>query len=124
MSMTRISTSVSLGVLCPTVALPCFTQRGARARIAPPPQPKVATAERWPSDSSWRHIGPAAFGGRVDDIEAVAGDPRTIFVAAAGGGIFRSRNNGTTWEAVFDKFGTTMSIGDIATAPSDSRVVW
>jgi photosystem II stability/assembly factor-like uncharacterized protein len=78
----------------------------------------------WPSDSSWRHIGPAAFGGRVDDIEAVESDPRTIFVAAAGGGIFRSRNNGTTWEAVFDKYGSSMSVGDIAIAPSDPRVVW
>ena len=65
-----------------------------------------------------------AFGGRIDDIEAVVGDPRIIFVASASGGVFRSRNNGVTWEPTFDTFGTTLSIGDIAIAPSDQNVVW
>jgi len=60
----------------------------------------------------------------VDDIEAVPGDPRTIFVGSAAGGVFRSKNNGTTWDAVFDKYGSTLSIGDIAIAPSDPNVVW
>ena len=86
--------------------------------------PRLPAAQPWPSDSSWRHIGPAAFGGRVDDIEAVPGDPRIIFVASASGGVFRSKNNGTTWDATFDKYGNTMSIGDIAIAPSNPRVVW
>ncbi len=89
----------------------------AHAAVAQPAQP-------WPNDTSWRHIGPAAFGGRVDDIEAVASDPRTIFVGSAAGGVFRSRNNGTSWEPVFDRYGSTLSIGDIAIAPSDPRVVW
>jgi len=86
--------------------------------------PRLPAARPWPSDSSWRHIGPAAFGGRVDDIEAVPGDPRIIFVASASGGVFRSKNNGTTWDATFDKYGNTMSIGDIAIASSNPRVVW
>jgi photosystem II stability/assembly factor-like uncharacterized protein len=77
----------------------------------------------WP-DSAWRQIGPAAFGGRVDDIEAVATDPRIIFVGTASGGVFRSRNNGVTWDAVFDHDGTALSIGDVAIAPSDPNVVW
>ncbi len=100
-----------------------FAQRAGRTN-APLREPPVAVAQPWPNDSSWRHIGPAAFGGRVDDIEAVASDPRIIFVASAAGGVFRSKNNGTTWEAVFDKFGNTLSIGDIAIAPSDPNVVW
>ena len=76
----------------------------------------------WP-DSAWRAIGPAAFGGRVDDIEAVADDPRVIFVGTASGGVFRTRNNGTTWEPVFDGQ-PALSIGDIAIAPSNHDVVW
>src|SRR4051794_13844188 len=85
--------------------------------------PSVAAAQHagsWP-DSAWRSIGPATFGGRVDDIEAVADDPRTIFVGTASGGVFRSLNNGTTWEAVFDAH-RALSIGDIAIAPSDRNV--
>lgn len=78
----------------------------------------------WPDDRSWRHIGPANFGGRIDDVEVVPDDPRIIFVASAAGGVFRSLNTGVTWEPVFDAFGTTLSIGDIAIAPSDVKVVW
>ena len=83
-----------------------------------------ATAQPWPNSTSWRQIGPAAFGGRVDDIEAVVSDPRIIFVGTAAGGVFRSTNNGTTWQPVFDAYGTTLSIGDIAIAPTDANVVW
>jgi photosystem II stability/assembly factor-like uncharacterized protein len=72
----------------------------------------------------WRHIGPAAFGGRIDDIEAVPGKPATIFVATASGGIFKTVNNGITWKPVFDEAGTSLSIGDIAIAPSDPNIVW
>jgi photosystem II stability/assembly factor-like uncharacterized protein len=72
----------------------------------------------------WRHIGPASFGGRIDDIEAVATRPSTIFVGTAGGGIFRSTNNGTTWVPVFDRDGRSTSIGDIAIAPSDPNIIW
>lgn len=72
----------------------------------------------------WRHIGPASFGGRIDDVEAVPGKPSTVFVGTAGGGVFRSTNAGTTWTPVFDRDGRSTSIGDIAIAPSDPNIVW
>jgi len=72
----------------------------------------------------WRHIGPASFGGRIDDIEAVPENPSIIFVAAASSGIFRSQDAGVTWKAVFDEEGTALSIGDIEIAPSDASVIW
>lgn len=75
----------------------------------------------------WRHIGPASFGGRIDDIEVApsrTGRGRAIFVGTAGGGVFRSTNNGTTWSPVFDRDGRSTSIGDIAVAPSDPGIVW
>ncbi len=78
----------------------------------------------WPTAITARQIGPAAFGGRIDDIEAVPDDPRIIFVGTASGGVFRSRNNGVTWDPVFDAYGTALSIGDIAIAPTDPNVVW
>jgi hypothetical protein len=43
---------------------------------------------------------------------------------SAASGASRSKNNGTSWEAVFDKFGITLSIGVISIAPSDRNVVW
>ncbi|MDQ6831424.1 MAG: hypothetical protein M3081_21395 [Gemmatimonadota bacterium] len=83
----------------------------------------MITTHGWP-DTAWRHMGPAVFGGRVDDVEAVEDDPRIVFVGTASGGVFRSRNNGVTWDAVFDAAGGALSIGDIAIAPSDRNVVW
>src|SRR6185503_7168182 len=83
----------------------------------------LAAQVGWP-DTAWRAIGPASFGGRVDDIEAVADDPRIIFVGTASGGVFRSRDNGVTWDPVLDRVGTSLSICDIAIAPSDPNIVW
>ncbi|MGB6338219.1 MAG: hypothetical protein WBF32_00445 [Candidatus Aminicenantaceae bacterium] len=72
----------------------------------------------------WRQIGPAAFGGRIDDVEAVVGKPHIIFIASASGGVFKSEDNGATWKPVFDEEGTSLSIGDIAIAPTDPDIVW
>lgn len=98
-----------------------FLELALGALVAIPPLAQ-AQAGTWP-DSAWREIGPASFGGRVDDIEAVADDPRTIFVGSASGGVFRTLDNGTTWTPVFDTE-DRLSIGDIAIAPSDRNVVW
>jgi photosystem II stability/assembly factor-like uncharacterized protein len=87
--------------------------------------PATLVAQRtlaWP-DSAWRAIGPASFGGRIDDIEAVTDDPHIIFVGTASGGVFRTFNNGTTWQPVFDAQ-PALSIGDIAIAPSNRNIVW
>jgi len=87
----------------------------------------------WGSDGSqpdlfknmtWRQIGPACFGGRIDDVEAVVNNPKIIFVGTASGGIFKTENNGITWRPVFDEEGTSLSIGDLAIAPSDPTIVW
>ena len=62
-------------------------------------------------------------GGRIDDIEVVPGDPKTIYVATAAGGILKSVNGGTSWTNLFDKESVS-SIGDIAISPSNTSIVW
>src|SRR4051794_9377866 len=64
----------------------------------------------------FRSIGPASMGGRIDDIEAAPSDPNVIYIGYATGGVFRSVNNGTTFEPVFETYGSA-SIGDIAIHP-------
>ena len=71
----------------------------------------------------FRSIGPANMGGRIDDIAVVENNPSTFYVGAATGGIWKTTNNGTTFEPIFDGQGS-MSIGDIAIAPSDPSIVW
>ena len=71
----------------------------------------------------WRNIGPANMGGRIDDFAVVESDPAIVFVATASAGVWRTTNNGVTWEPVFDNQPVS-SIGDIAVAPSDPSIVW
>src|SRR5260370_29705262 len=71
----------------------------------------------------FREIGPGVMGGRIDDFAAVESNPDIVYVGAAAGGVWKTTNNGTTWEPVFDKEGVS-TIGDIAIAPSDPSVVW
>ena len=55
-------------------------------------------------------VGPAGAGGRVVDI-AVAGEaPRVIYAATGSGGIWKSPNEGTTWEPIFDRFGVDLVV--------------
>jgi len=69
-----------------------------------------------------RAIGPAVMSGRITAIDAVASRPLTIWVGAASGGVWKSKDGGTTFKPVFDEH--TQSIGAIAVDPSDTETVW
>ena len=103
-------------VLALAGAVPCF----ADAALAQP-------AERFPAHAveriEWRHLGPVNPVGRATDVAVHDARQSTWFVGTAGGGLWRTRNAGTTWQCVFDRHGT-VSIGDVAIAPSDPDVVW
>src|SRR5438034_9684974 len=71
----------------------------------------------------WRSIGPANMGGRIDDIAVVESNTHVCYVGAATGGVWKTTNNGTTFEPLFDEQGST-SIGDIAIAPNDPNIIW
>jgi photosystem II stability/assembly factor-like uncharacterized protein len=72
-----------------------------------------------------RALGPAIMSGRIAAIDAVAGGPdapTTLFVGAAGGGVWRSRDAGVTFQPVFDEH--AQSIGAVAVDPRDAKTVW
>ncbi|HEX9345834.1 MAG TPA: hypothetical protein VF900_07895, partial [Candidatus Acidoferrum sp.] len=71
----------------------------------------------------FREIGPATMGGRIDDFAVVENNPSIVYAGVASGGVWKTTNNGTTWEPVFDKESVS-TIGDIAIAPSDPSIVW
>ncbi len=71
----------------------------------------------------WRSIGPAIMGGRIADVEGVPGDTNVVYVASASGGLWKTTNGGIKWTPIFERQGT-ISIGDIALAPSNPEVVW
>src|SRR6266540_2535191 len=71
----------------------------------------------------FRSIGPASMGGRIDDIAVSESDPNVIYVGYAVGGVFKSENNGVSFEPVFQTY-TTASIGDIAIHPANANIAY
>ncbi len=61
--------------------------------------------------------------GRMTDIDVHSKAQNTWYVGSAGGGVWKTTNAGNTWTNVFDKLGS-VSIGDVAIAPSNSDIVW
>jgi photosystem II stability/assembly factor-like uncharacterized protein len=70
----------------------------------------------------WRNIGPFR-GGRAVAVAGVSGDPRTFYLGAVGGGVWKTGNAGRTWSPVMDDQ-PVASIGAIAVAPSDPATVY
>ena len=69
-----------------------------------------------------RCIGPAVTSGRIAAIDGLEGDRLTLWVGAAGGGVWKSKDGGTTFKSVFDH--ETQSIGAIAIDRTHPDVVW
>ncbi|HYO14412.1 MAG TPA: glycosyl hydrolase [Thermoanaerobaculia bacterium] len=69
-----------------------------------------------------RSIGPAVMSGRISAIAAVPEDPLTIYVGAASGGVWTSKDGGITWKPIFDEH--IQSIGAIAIDPQNSKNLW
>jgi photosystem II stability/assembly factor-like uncharacterized protein len=79
--------------------------------------------EKLIKDLKWRNIGPANMIGRISDFEALDSDFTQVLVASASGGVWKSVNAGTTWEPIFDKYGSA-SIGDVAFFQKDPNIIW
>jgi photosystem II stability/assembly factor-like uncharacterized protein len=70
-----------------------------------------------------RSIGPAAMSGRVVALAGVPGDPPTLYVGAASGGLWRSTDGGVRWQPLFDEQ-PVASIGALAVDPTAPDVLW
>jgi photosystem II stability/assembly factor-like uncharacterized protein len=70
----------------------------------------------------WRMIGPYR-GGRTVAVTGVPGEANLFYIAAVDGGIWKSTDAGNTWVPLFDGQ-PSGSIGALAVAPSDHRVLY
>jgi photosystem II stability/assembly factor-like uncharacterized protein len=73
-------------------------------------------------DIEGRQIGPARMSGRISSIDAENKNPNILWVGAAGGGVWKSLNQGTTFKSVFDEY--SQSIGTIAIDQKHPDTVW
>jgi len=86
----------------------------------------VALTEESPLGAlPWQFLGPTNISGRMTDVDVIRpkGESYTIYVAGASGGVWRSINEGVTWEPVFQHAAST-SIGDVTLAPSNQDIIW
>ena len=70
----------------------------------------------------WRSIGPFR-GGRVLAVSGVPGEPHHFYFGAVNGGVWETRDAGRTWAPIFDS-APVGSIGALAVAPSDPRIIY
>jgi len=73
----------------------------------------------------WQFLGPKNVSGRMTDVAVVTpkGKNYAIYVAGASGGIWKTENEGITWDPIFEQAPST-AIGDIALAPSDQNIIY
>jgi hypothetical protein len=75
------------------------------------------------SGLKFRSIGPAFTSGRIADFAVNPKNHSEYYVAVASGHIWKTVNNGTTFEPVFDNYGA-YAIGCLKMDPKNPNVVW
>jgi len=85
-------------------------------------RPRSRPAARWTRSTSAR-LGRRPMSGRISDVAVYEANPAIYYVATAHGGVWKTRNNGTTFEAQLQDQGL-MSIGDVTISQSNPDLVW
>jgi photosystem II stability/assembly factor-like uncharacterized protein len=104
-----------------TAFLLALVAAGAAARNRPR---KPANQAPNPLEAlQFRNLGPAIAGGRVTAVAGVPGKPNLYYVGTAAGGIFKTKDGGVSWTALFQHQAVS-SVGALALAPSNPHSVW
>ena len=70
-----------------------------------------------------RQIGPVVQGGRITDLVVDPRNEKVYYLGFASGGIFKTENNGQSFDPIFDGYGV-LGVGDLAISPSNPDVLW
>ncbi|HEY5095182.1 MAG TPA: hypothetical protein VII69_08720 [Candidatus Eremiobacteraceae bacterium] len=118
----RPSAAAAASILTAYLALAFGAGAAAGAHPKPAPSSHHTASDPF-ANLSFRSIGPAAAGGRVSAVAGVGDDPKTYYLGAAGGGVWKTENGGVTWSPLWDKQ-RVQSVGAIAISPKNAKVVW
>ncbi|WP_350289187.1 glycosyl hydrolase [uncultured Croceitalea sp.] len=84
--------------------------------------PTIVLNDSMYSGLKWRNIGPFR-GGRSVTSTGVVGQPMTYYMGAVGGGIYKTTDDGITWENISDGQLNTGTVGAIAVSESNPNIV-
>lgn len=124
-SISLLYGAILLGVIC--VSLPAYAQKKkSTPSQSPPPAPttapKAGMDEKLFSSIQWRSIGPYR-GGRSATVTGVPGKPNLYYFGATGGGVWRTKDGGQTWQNISDGF-FGGSIGAVTVSEYDNNVIY
>ena len=70
-----------------------------------------------------RNVGPANMSGRITAIDVERRNPKVMYVGAASGGVWKSKNGGSAWSPIFDAQ-PTQNIGALAIDQKNPSTIW
>lgn len=70
-----------------------------------------------------RNVGPANMSGRITTIDVELRNPKVMYVGAASGGVWKSKNGGSAWQPIFDEQ-PTQNIGALAIDQKNPSIIW
>ncbi|GJM45082.1 MAG: hypothetical protein DHS20C21_19240 [Gemmatimonadota bacterium] len=70
----------------------------------------------------WFSLGPANLAGRMLSIAFHPSDANIVYAGSAGGGLWKSTDNGTSWAAMTDHL-PSLAVGGVAVSPNDPDIV-
>jgi len=82
---------------------------------------------RFPPDApnlraAWFELGPSNFAGRILAIAFDPGDPDVVYAGSAGGGLWRSTSDATSWEPLTDGI-PSLAVSGVAIHPADPDLI-
>ena len=111
-----------LTILASTLLLFSFSiQSSAKQKPAAPKKDSLSSSTF--SGLKFRNIGPAFTSGRISDFAVNPDNHSEYYVAVGSGNVWKTTNNGTTYKAIFDKYGS-YAVGVVTMDPNNHNVVW
>ena len=71
----------------------------------------------------WVSVGPTVNSARADVVQVDATHPGTMYVGFGSGGLWKTTNNGVTWNSIFEEQ-ASIGIGDVELAPSNPNIIY
>lgn len=76
-----------------------------------------------PYKLDWVSLGPVVNSARADVVQVDALHPGTMYVGFGSGGVWKTTNNGISWDCIFQEQ-SSPGIGDMELAPSDPHIMY